>query len=107
MMTREEVKAKILSYPNADIVALHNDAVCHYDMPDNYIYSMEEFDNMNGVYTPWEITRMAFFGDFRPCDDYFYYNGYCNLESFQYWKEKEAFIDLDSMINYLIETDYY
>lgn len=105
MLTREEVKKIIFGYSNADVVALHNDAVCHYNMHDNYIYSMEEFDNMNSVYAPWEITRMAFFGDFRPCDDYFYYNGYGNLESFQSWKEKETFIDIDCMIDYILKIE--
>lgn len=105
MLTREQLKEKIFSYSNADVVTLHNDAVSHYGMVDDYIYSMEEFDNMNNVFAPWEVARMAFFGDFRPCDDYFYYNGYGNLESFQYWEEKETFIDIDCMIDYMLETE--
>ena len=105
MLTREQLKEKIFSLSNAEVVSLHNDAVCHYNMHDNYIQTMKEFNNMNSVYPSWEVVRMAFFGDFRPCDDYFYYNGYHNLESFKYWEEKENFIDMDAMIEYLIETE--
>lgn len=105
MTNKETIKNNLLNCNTVALVALHNDAVSYYGMVDDYIYNMEEFDNMNNVFTPWEIARMAFFGNFRPCDDYFYYNGYGNLESFEYWKEKENFIDLDMIADYLMEED--
>lgn len=52
---------------------------------DDYIYSMGEFDEiMNGM-APWEVARACFYShEFCPAHDYFRFNGYANLESFDY-----------------------
>lgn len=49
---------------------------------DNDVYSMDDFDELMSGVKPWEVARSAFFGDFRPCDKYFSFNGYGNLVSF-------------------------
>ena len=45
------------------------------------LYNMEDFDEMMEGYTPTELAQRIFFGDFDINHDYFYFNGYANLES--------------------------
>jgi hypothetical protein len=113
MTTREKIKEELKTKTTAEIVALWNEyASEHY--PDNYIYSMDEFDDILDGREPWEIARSTFYGDFRPCDDYFYYNGYGNLCSGNYadYNElKHDFItdlpvDFDYLIDELETTNY-
>ena len=66
---------------DTDIIALHNDYCDAVNGYDNSIYYMSEFDEIMSGVEPWEVARSAYYGDFRPCDEYFYFNGYGNLES--------------------------
>ena len=51
---------------------------------DNLIYSVNEIDEILSCMKPWEILRMGFYGDYRPCDKFFKFDGYGNLKSFDY-----------------------
>ena len=42
---------------------------------------MSDFDEIMANTEPWEVARSCYYGDFRPCDEYFYFNGYGNLAS--------------------------
>lgn len=65
-----------------EIIMLHNNYCEACNRMDDYIYFMDDFDEMMSGMKPWEIARSAFYGTrFNPCDDYFYFNGYGNLES--------------------------
>lgn len=64
--------------------------------PDNDFFPMESFDEIMDGTDPWKIARSCFYGDFRPCDDWFRFNGYGNLESMDEWKiRKEMESDRD------------
>ena len=70
--------------------------------PDKCLYSMDEFDElMNGSVEEngalW-LAQRIFFGDFNPNHDYFYFNGYGNLESTDY---------ADSYYEDEIDRDYF
>jgi len=105
-MTRyERIKEALENMNTAEIVAAHN-AYCEANNNmDDYIYNMEEFDEVMNGSTPWEATRAAFYGDFRPCDDYFRFNGYANLESFDYWKEETSGIYTSDIAQYIDDND--
>ena len=45
------------------------------------MYDMDEFDDTFCDTPAWNVARAAFYGDFRPCDSFFRFNGYGNLES--------------------------
>ena len=83
--TKKELFRVLEEYINklddSEIIALHNeycDAVNGYD---NHIYYMSDFDEIMANTEPWEVARSCYYGDFRPCDEYFYFNGYGNLAS--------------------------
>ena len=67
------------------------------------LYNMEDFNEIMEGYTPTEVVQRTFFGCFNPNDDYFFFNGYANLESINEWEMEGHFkpiIDevVDSML---------
>lgn len=85
-MTRyDAIKNALEEMNTADIIAVHNEYCDSSNNMDDYIYSMEEFDEIMGNMSPWDIVRAAYFGhEFNPTNDYFRFNGYANLESFDF-----------------------
>lgn len=52
---------------------------------DNYIYRMDEFNDIMASYSPLDLAFRVFYGgDFNPNHNYFWYNGYGNLCSSDY-----------------------
>ena len=52
---------------------------------DNYIYGMDEFNDIMSSYSPLDLAFRVFYGgDFNPNHKYFWYNGYGNLCSSDY-----------------------
>lgn len=103
MTTREKIIEELKTKSTAEIIALWNE-YAYDNCPDDYIYSMDEFDEINSNVSPWEIARSCFYGDFRPCDDYFYYNGYGNFASGNYAHYNE--FALDFITNLPVDFDY-
>lgn len=85
-MTRyEKIKEFLEELGTVDIIMLHNQYCEESNNMDDYIYSMEEFDEIMQGMTPWEVARACFYGyEFCPAHDYFRFNGYANLESFDF-----------------------
>ena len=72
---------------------------------ENYVlYNMDDFDEIIGEgYTPTELAERIFFGDFNPNGDYFFFNGYANLESIYEWEMEDHFEPiLDEIIDSMI-----
>lgn len=71
-----------------DLISLNNE----FDA-DNWISSMESFDDECSGMQPWDIARACFYGGFCPAHDYYRWNAYGNLESTDYvgdWVDMEA-----------------
>lgn len=68
------------------------------------LYNMCDFDEMMEGYTPTELAQRIFFGDFNINDDYFYFNGYANLESITEWGMEGHF---EPIINELVDSMLY
>lgn len=92
-MIIEVLKEYIDNMDNADIIALHNEYCDAVNCYDNWVYYMSEFDEIMSGVEPWEVARSAFYGSFRPCDEYFYFNGYGNLESCDFFNQLPIYID--------------
>lgn len=69
---------------------------------DDDIYSMDDFDEIMESTKPWEVARACYFGDFRPCDKYFEFNGYGNIVSFNYISDK---VDIDEIARFIVENN--
>ena len=63
------------------------------------LYDMDDLDELMGGEMPHDIARKIWFGDFNPMSDYWKFNGYGNLESFEYVSD---WID-----RYVPESEFY
>ena len=89
------------------LVCLHNNYCDAVNDPDRRVYFMDDFNEvMHGV-TPWEIARSIFYGGhFCPVDEYFRFNGYGNLVSFNYVDVDDLCpVCVDDIVGYIIEND--
>lgn len=66
---------------------------------DDTLYDMDDLDELMGGEMPHDIARKIWFGDFNPMSDYWKFDGYGNLESFEYVSD---WIDC-----YVPESEFY
>ena len=87
-MNEMEKIRKLVDYINSmndeELIELHNRYCEAAGYEDDRIYSMYELDEILEGRTPTDILSMGFYGDFRPHHDFFWFNGYGNLESADY-----------------------
>ena len=94
-MNETEKKQKIVDYINGmgveEKIALHNSYCDAAGFEDDRIYSMYELDEILEGRTPTDILSMGFYGDFRPQHDFFWFNGYGDLETANYVTDMPIF----------------
>ena len=87
-MNETEKKQKLVDYINGmgieEKIELHNTYCDAAGFEDDRIYSMYELDEILEGRTPTDILSMGFYGDFRPQHDFFWFNGYGDLETANY-----------------------
>ena len=72
---------------------------------DNYIYRMNDFDEiMGGEIAPSELACRIFYGDFNPNHNFFWYDGYGNLRSSDYVSDC-PYVDEDDIAEWCVEHD--
>lgn len=110
MKSTEEMKEKIIevleSLSDDDVIIMWNEFMYPY-MNNEHIFEMSEInDILSNNYTPLEIIEMVQNGKFYSCDDYFAFDDYGNLRSFNDISDK---IDLYTIADYVIdmEEDFY
>lgn len=96
---REEIFANILSELNdSDVLSIFNEGYCNY-YPDEYIYDNDECtinDLMCGK-SPFDILQMTGGGDWRAHHDYFHFDSYGDMVSFD---DIFEIIDLDELADF-------
>ena len=106
-MTREQaIRTYVENLSKGELVELMRH-MSFYDgsFEDVLYYDMDEFDELLDGYTPMEIARMIWFGEFNPNDEYFRFNAYGNLESAD-WRDVEVEAEdlkdeiIDHLVNY-------
>lgn len=106
MKNYEEKKQAIIDIINNmsddEMVCIWNNYLDETNYSDNRIYSVDEIDEILCDTKPWEILRMGFYGDYRPCDAFFKFDGYGNLKSFDYPSDE---IYADEIAEYCIDKD--
>ena len=80
----DEIKEYIDNLSDYELLNLYNTYCETVDCYDDEIYDMDCFDEILYDMKPWEVARACFYGDFRPCDKFFRFNSYGNLESMDY-----------------------
>ncbi len=105
---QESIMEVLQELDTCDLVRMWNDFCEEDSRMDDYIYLMEEFDDIMAGKEPWEIARACFYGhEFCPAHDYFWFNGYGNLESADFpCEELESCpIYLSEMAAYIMDND--
>ena len=89
-MNETEKKQKIVDYINGmgidEKIALHNTYCDAANCTDNCIYAMDEIEEILDGVDKWELVRMVQFGDFDCTEEFWGFNGYGNLVSYNAWE---------------------
>lgn len=82
---------KLVSIVNSDMLMAMVQEVNSWDSSLDYLdfIDMGLLDDYLGEYTPTEIANKIHYGDFNPYHEYFRFDAYGNLESFQDWNVEE------------------
>ena len=89
-MNETEKKQKIVDYINGmsieEKIALHNTYCDASNCMDNCIYAMDEIEEVLDGVDKWELVRMIRFGNFDCTKEFWGFNGYGNLVSYNAWE---------------------
>ena len=89
-MNEMEKKQKLIDYINSmsveEKIALHNAYCDAANCMDDCIYTMDELEEVLDGVDKWELVRMVQFGDFDCTKDFWGFNGYGNLVSYNAWE---------------------
>ena len=85
-MNEMEKRKKLVDYINGmgveEKIALHNSYCDAANCMDDCIYAMDELEEVLDSVDKWELVRMIRFGDFDFMKEFWGFNGYGNLDSY-------------------------
>lgn len=103
---KEKIKAIIKAMDNSDKIALWNESCRECSCPDDEIYSMGEFDEIMDGYLPFDIVQKTHYGKhFEPNDDYFCFDGYANLVSFNFTDDECSPFYIDDLVDRIVRNE--
>ena len=89
-MNETEKRRKLVDYINGmgieEKIELHNSYCDAANCMDDCIYSMDELEEVLDGVDKWELIRMVQFGDFDFKKEFWGFNGYGNLVSYNAWE---------------------
>ena len=89
-MNEMEKRKKLVDYINGmsvdEKIALHNTYCDAANCMDDCIYAMDEMEEILDGVDKWELVRMIRFGDFDFMKEFWGFNGYGNLVSYNAWE---------------------
>ena len=86
MTKREKLIDCINSMGVDEKIALHNSYCDAANCMDDCIYTMDDMEEILDGVDKWELVRMIRFGDFDFMKDFWGFNGYGNLVSYNAWE---------------------
>ena len=102
-MTKTEMIKDLFENMNeSQLYTIANEYFDKTNYYDDRIYDMEEFDEIMSGMSPSDIALKIFYGDFRPNDSYFKFDGCANLQSFDYISDE---VDLEEIADYIVDND--
>lgn len=99
---KPQIRETIESLDDWDLMDLHNEYCRENNYWDDEIFGMADIDDILYQAKPSKVLSMAFFGDFNPNHGFFRFDGYGNLESFDFPSD---YVDIDDITDYVIEND--
>ena len=102
----EKIKAIIEKMDDGDKVALWNESCRECNYCDDVIYSMDEFDEIVGGFSPLDIVRkICGSGNFNPNSAYFCFDGNANLVSIDCPDAEESPFYLDDLVDCIMQHE--
>ena len=102
-MNETEKRQKLVDYINGmdvdEKIALHNSYCDAANCMDDCIYTMDDLEEILDGVDKWELVRMIRFGDFDFNKDFWSFNGYGNLVSYNAW---ELPVYADDMADFIL-----
>ena len=102
MTKTEMIKDLLENMSESQLYIIANEYSDKTNYYDDRIYDMDEFDEIMSGMSPSDIATKIFYGDFRPNDNYFKFDGYANLQSFDYISNE---VDLEEIADYIVDND--
>lgn len=100
MTTKEKILECLNEMDAAELIQIHNEYCGAVNACDDYIYSMDDLDELcSGQDAHWIACR-AIFGDFNASDDYIKFNGYGNFQTMNDYSVKH-YIYIDDIANHI------
>lgn len=89
---------------DCDKISMHNNYCDAINDTDSQIFEMWDFDDIMFGQSASNIASMVCNGEFDTSDEYFTFNGYGNLMSFDYWNI-DSHIEFDDIAHYCLDND--
>lgn len=104
MNTKETIIAQIKEMSSEEIMGLNNLLCDNLNLGDDMLFfNDEEFFNMAFGTDLLRAVQATQFGEYSYNHDFVMFNGYGNLDSFQYLDHNNLFDILDNIADYIIE----
>lgn len=103
-MTEEKIIEKIGVMETERVISLWNqcaESKCYYD---DRVYDNDETFFNKMFRTTYDAVRAATNGDYNVHDDYVVFDGYANLQSFDWWDDNSSPVDEDTLVDCLMEN---
>lgn len=102
----EKIKAIIEEMDDGDKIALWNESCYECNCGDDEICDMQDFDELMSDNTPSEIASRIFYGGgFNPNHDYFAFDGYANLVSFDFTDDEGSPFYIDDLVDRIVRNE--
>ena len=89
-MNEMEKREKLIDYIDSmgieEKIALHNTYCDAANCMDDCIYAMDDMEEVLDGVDKWELVRMMKYGNFDFQNDFWTFNGYGNLDSYDAWE---------------------
>lgn len=84
-------------------------AYSEYAADNNYDSVFDnDYESINMMCTDsYDAIRSAFYGDYNPSHAYFTFNGYGNLQSFEYLISDNSPIDIEELAQWIVDSDLF
>jgi hypothetical protein len=104
IMDKDLLKAKVAEIisdlDDWDLLDLHNEYCRANNYYDDEIFDMAMIDDLLYEAKPSKILMMAYYGDFNPNHGYFRFDGYGNLDSFDFLRDV---VDCEEIAEFVVE----
>ena len=102
----EKIKAIIEEMDDGEKIALWNESCYECGYGDDEICDMQDFDDIMSNDTPSELASRIFFGGgFNPNHNYFAFDGYANLVSFDFTDDEGSPFCLGDLVNRIVRNE--